>query len=63
VTAGRYDGLDLAGDICRLVVISSVPQASSEFRWGRRLEVDLHKSESHGNSLSEAPAEADGVFG
>jgi hypothetical protein len=31
VTAGRYDGLDLAGDLCRLVVIPTVPQASSEF--------------------------------
>lgn len=31
VTAGRYDGLDLAGDLCRLVVITTVPQASSEF--------------------------------
>jgi hypothetical protein len=31
VTAGRYDGLDLPGDICKLVVITTVPQASSEF--------------------------------
>lgn len=31
VTAGRYDGLDLAGDVCRLVIIVSIPQASSEF--------------------------------
>jgi hypothetical protein len=31
VTAGRYDGLDLAGDVCRLVIITAVPQASSEF--------------------------------
>jgi hypothetical protein len=31
VTAGRYDGLDLAGDICNLVIITTVPQASSEF--------------------------------
>ena len=31
VTAGRYDGLDLHDDICRLVIITSVPQASSEF--------------------------------
>ncbi|MCQ3804434.1 MAG: hypothetical protein KTV45_10070 [Acidimicrobiia bacterium] len=31
VTAGRYDGLDLAGDLCRLVVIPTVPYASSEF--------------------------------
>ena len=31
ITAGRYDGLDLAGDICRLVIITTVPQASSEF--------------------------------
>ncbi|MYC84366.1 MAG: hypothetical protein F4X18_02470 [Acidimicrobiia bacterium] len=31
VTAGRYDGLDLAGDICRLVIIPTVPRASTEF--------------------------------
>jgi hypothetical protein len=31
ITAGRYDGLDFAGDICRLVIITTVPQASSEF--------------------------------
>ncbi|WP_101789189.1 DEAD/DEAH box helicase family protein [Nonomuraea indica] len=31
VTAGRYDGLDLAGDLCKLVVITTIPQASSEF--------------------------------
>ena len=31
ITAGRYDGLDLAGDICKLVIITTVPQASSEF--------------------------------
>uniref|UniRef100_UPI003B3A7012 DEAD/DEAH box helicase n=1 Tax=Pseudactinotalea sp. TaxID=1926260 RepID=UPI003B3A7012 len=31
VTAGRYDGLDFAGDMCRLVVITTVPQGSSEF--------------------------------
>lgn len=31
VTAGRYDGLDLPGDMCNLVVLTSVPQASSEF--------------------------------
>jgi hypothetical protein len=31
VTAGRYDGLDLAGDVCKLVIITMVPQASSEF--------------------------------
>lgn len=31
IAAGRYDGLDLAGDLCKLVVITSVPQASSEF--------------------------------
>lgn len=31
VTAGRYDGLDLAGELCRLVVIPSVPAASTEF--------------------------------
>lgn len=31
VAAGRYDGLDLPGDICKLVIITRVPQASSEF--------------------------------
>ena len=31
IAAGRFDGLDFAGDICRLVVIPSVPAASSEF--------------------------------
>jgi hypothetical protein len=31
VTAGRYDGLDLPGDVCKLVIITSVPQASSEY--------------------------------
>lgn len=31
VTAGRYDGMDLGGGQCRLVVVPSVPQASSEF--------------------------------
>ncbi len=31
VTAGRYDGLDFAGDLCRLVVLPSVPVASTEF--------------------------------
>lgn len=31
ITAGRYDGLDFAGDICNLVIITTVPQASSEF--------------------------------
>ncbi|OZD06448.1 hypothetical protein CH275_09500 [Rhodococcus sp. 06-235-1A] len=31
IAAGRYDGLDLAGDLCKLVIITSVPQASSEF--------------------------------
>ncbi|AKE00136.1 hypothetical protein XU06_28340 [Rhodococcus erythropolis] len=31
IAAGRYDGLDLAGDVCKLVIITSVPQASSEF--------------------------------
>lgn len=31
LTAGRYDGLDLRGDICKLVIITTVPQASSEF--------------------------------
>ena len=31
VTAGRYDGLDLAGDLCRLVILPSVPAASTEF--------------------------------
>jgi hypothetical protein len=31
VTAGRFDGLDLPGDTCRLVIIPSVPAASTEF--------------------------------
>ncbi|QCB51788.1 hypothetical protein E5720_17675 [Rhodococcus sp. PAMC28707] len=31
IAAGRYDGLDLAGELCKLVIITSVPQASSEF--------------------------------
>ncbi|MGW1974213.1 DEAD/DEAH box helicase family protein [Streptomyces sp. NPDC001889] len=31
ITAGRYDGLDLAGELCKLVIITTVPQASSEF--------------------------------
>jgi hypothetical protein len=31
VTAGRYDGLDFAGDVCRLVILPSVPAASTEF--------------------------------
>jgi len=31
VTAGRFDGLDLPGDTCRLVLIPSVPAASTEF--------------------------------
>ena len=31
VTAGRFDGLDLPDDVCRLVIIPSVPSASSEF--------------------------------
>ncbi|MFI9327938.1 DEAD/DEAH box helicase [Kitasatospora sp. NPDC052868] len=31
ITAGRYDGLDLAGDLCKLVIVTTVPQASSEF--------------------------------
>jgi len=31
VTAGRFDGLDFADDVCRLVFIPSVPAASSEF--------------------------------
>lgn len=31
VTAGRYDGLDLPGDVCKLVIITTVPQASSEY--------------------------------
>jgi hypothetical protein len=31
VTAGRYDGLDLPDDVCRLVVIPSVPAGFSEF--------------------------------
>jgi DEAD/DEAH box helicase/Helicase C-terminal domain len=31
VAAGRFDGLDFPGDTCRLVVLPSVPTASSEF--------------------------------
>jgi hypothetical protein len=31
VTAGRYDGLDLEGDTCRLVIVPSVPAGSTEF--------------------------------
>jgi len=31
VTAGRFDGLDFPDDICRLVIIPSVPAASTEF--------------------------------
>jgi hypothetical protein len=31
VTAGRFDGLDFPDDICRLVIIPSVPSASTEF--------------------------------
>ncbi|MDQ4044018.1 MAG: DEAD/DEAH box helicase family protein, partial [Chloroflexota bacterium] len=31
VTAGRYDGFDFAGDRCRLVILPSVPAASTEF--------------------------------
>lgn len=31
VTAGRFDGLDFADDVCRLVIIPSVPSASTEF--------------------------------
>jgi len=31
VTAGRYDGLDLADDVCHLVVIPTMPHSSSEF--------------------------------
>lgn len=31
VAAGRYDGLDLPGDVCKLVIITTVPQASSEY--------------------------------
>jgi hypothetical protein len=31
VTAGRFDGLDFPDDVCRLVIVPSVPAASSEF--------------------------------
>jgi hypothetical protein len=31
ITAGRYDGLDFPSDVCKLVIITTVPQASSEF--------------------------------
>ena len=30
VTAGRYDGLDLIGDVCRLVIIPTIPHSNSE---------------------------------
>jgi len=31
VMAGRYDGFDLAGDLCRLVILPTVPTGSTEF--------------------------------
>lgn len=31
VTAGRFDGLDMPGDVCRLVVLPSVPAGFTEF--------------------------------
>ena len=31
VTAGRFDGLDMPGDVCRLVILPSVPAGFSEF--------------------------------
>ena len=31
VAAGRFDGLDLKSDLCRLVVLPSIPAASTEF--------------------------------
>lgn len=31
VTAGRFDGLDMADEVCRLVILPTVPAASSEF--------------------------------
>lgn len=31
VTAGRFDGLDFPDEVCRLVIIPSVPAASTEF--------------------------------
>jgi hypothetical protein len=31
IAAGRFDGLDFAGDVCRLVVLPSVPTGASEF--------------------------------
>lgn len=31
IAAGRFDGLDLADEVCRLVVLPSVPAASTEF--------------------------------
>lgn len=31
VTAGRFDGLDFPDDVCRLVIVPSVPAASTEF--------------------------------
>lgn len=31
IGAGRYDGLDLTGDICHLVIIPSIPQSTGDF--------------------------------
>ena len=31
VTAGRFDGLDMADDVCRLVIVPSVPAGFTEF--------------------------------
>jgi hypothetical protein len=31
VAAGRFDGLDLKSDLCRLVILPSIPAASTEF--------------------------------
>ena len=31
IAAGRFDGLDLAGDVCRLVILPTVPYGSTEF--------------------------------
>jgi hypothetical protein len=31
VTAGRFDGLDFPDEVCRLVIVPSVPSASTEF--------------------------------
>jgi len=62
VTAGRYDGLDLPGDICKLVIITTVPQASSEFErfvvglsWRRQLYAPPSWAAGHAGAWSGQP--------